>query len=113
MAPLSDRLTAEKLLKKIGSIRFMERCKVTTKTHDKANGTKSTYYALQHWDQKAQKTKSLYVLKRQVEALKRAYEAYQEFKELVRQYEAQIILRTRAKLGLLTKGSKVRARATH
>ena len=95
---MNANLTPEELLKKIGRIRFMERCKLTTQRHKKMNGEVSVYYALQHWDKEGQRNRSLYVRKNQREAFESAYEAYQEFKKLVRQYEEIIIWRTRAEI---------------
>jgi hypothetical protein len=95
---MNGDLSPKELLKKIGKIRFMERCKLTTQKRTKMNGDVSVYYALQPWDRESQTTRSLPVPKNQREAFDKAHEAYQEFKKLVRQYEEMIIRRTRAEI---------------
>jgi hypothetical protein len=97
---MNGDLTPEELLRRIGEIRLMERCRVTAQKYVKADGEASVYYAIQPWDNQAQKTKSIRVRKDQREALESAYKAHQHFRKLVRQYEDQIIWRTRAELGI-------------
>ena len=79
-------------LGQIAQIKHMERGKLSIIRE----GPDGAYFKLQAWEKG--KNNSRYVAREQAEAVQKAIDGYQQYKELTEQYAQQIIERTRAEL---------------
>jgi hypothetical protein len=96
------------LLGQIAQIQQMERGKLSIIRE----GPEGPYYKLQAWEDG--KNLSRYVPHQQIDAVQKALDGYQQFKELTDQYAQQVIERTRQELAADPKknGRKSRRRSS-
>jgi hypothetical protein len=92
------------LLGQIAQIKHMERGKLSAM----GPGPEGPYFRLQAWEDG--KNNSRYVPQEQAEAVQKAIDGYQHYKELTEQYAQQVIARTRAELAVSSKKNGRRSR---
>lgn len=92
------------LLAQIAQIKHMERGKLS----EMGQGPEGPYFKLQAWEEG--KNNSRYVPHEQVDAVQKAIDGYQRYKELTEQYAQQLIQRTRAELAATSKKNGRRSR---
>jgi hypothetical protein len=92
------------LLGQIAQIKHMERGKLSVMSE----GPDGPYFKLQAWENG--KNNSRYVSQEQAEAVRKAIEGYQQYKELTEQYAQQIIEQTRAQWAAGSKKNGRRSR---
>jgi hypothetical protein len=89
------------LLEQIAKIKHMERGKLSPM----GEGSEGPFFRLQAWEDG--KNNSRYVPQEQAEAVQKAIDGYQQYKELTEEYAQQVIERMRAELAA---GSKKNGR---
>ena len=102
---MSNRLTKQQLLQRIGAIPAMERGKLSAYSFEERAGATGPYYKLQHWHKGQNRTR--YVPADELPAVQAALAGYAQYQQWTEQYAQLVIGETRQSIAASKKSQSL------